>query len=102
MADHWAVLLDREKTRMLGNLAVALGVLFTGTAPVPPAEGNLEPGSAASVLTVPAPARERMLSVVVALKKPGALAPAEPITASVDAGGAKLQKVLHLGDPDVS
>ncbi len=66
------------------------------------AEGSLEPGRTATVLTIPAPEAARTVALVIALEQPGALAPAAPLSATVNIGGTTLSKDLHLGDPDVT
>src|SRR4051812_2933046 len=83
---------NRRQTRMLGNLACVLLMATSTAAAMPMAEGNLEPGKPATVLTVPATEQARTLAVVVALKRPGALTPAEPVTASVEVGEVTLNK----------
>jgi HEAT repeat protein len=103
VTDGCETVVDREKTRMLVSSAwVFVIVASAAVLALPTAQGNLEPGKSVAVLTVPAPAGPRTLIVVVALKQPRGLAAGEPITASIEAGGATLEKVLHLGDPDVT
>jgi HEAT repeat protein len=90
---------------MFGNLACLLWMASAAAATLPAAveaEGSLEPGKPATVLTVPATDRARTLAIVVTLKAPGALSPAEPVGSHVEVGGATLSKTLHLGDPDAT
>src|SRR4051794_39601962 len=107
----WSDLRQRGRPGMYGNLACAFVLVLgsvslwasSASADVPmPAEGGLEPGKPAIVLTVPATDRPRTLAIVVALRKPGSLAPGVPVSATVEVGGTTLRKVLHLGDPDAT
>jgi hypothetical protein len=87
---------------MLVNLTCMAVVAWAATAGLPSVERELEPGQAADVMTVPAPAADRTVVLTIAVKQPGSLSAGVPVEASLRAGGAALRKRLHLGDPDVT
>ena len=62
---------------------------------------SVAPGASASV-AIPAADRPRLLSVVVAVDRPGRLEAGVPVEATLATGSAVLTKTLHLGDPDVA
>ncbi len=79
-------------------ILIGLVAMAPGTAPQ---THSLEPGHEA-VVEIPAVSQPRTLSVLVSLEKPGRLAPGSPIETTLELAGARLRKMLHLGDPDVT
>ncbi|WP_406697738.1 HEAT repeat domain-containing protein [Singulisphaera sp. Ch08] len=86
---------------MLVNLACWVAVVL-GAHPsgLPTLEADIQAGRPASV-EIPASPTPRTLSVSIALKVPGRLAPTAPIAVKVAFGETTLNKTLHLGDPDI-
>lgn len=78
------------------SLALALPALTADSAPA-----SLEPGRSVEV-PIPASDRDRLLSVLVTVDRPGRLRPGTPLEVAVRLGVADLRKTLHLGDPDVA
>ncbi|MFO0960458.1 MAG: hypothetical protein U0800_23995 [Isosphaeraceae bacterium] len=80
--------------------AMAAGMLATAADGLPDGAASLDPGRSARV-EIPAPGRERTLTLVISLEKPGSLPAGVPVRVTVAFGGTRLAKSLHLGDPDV-
>jgi hypothetical protein len=80
---------------LLGLAAVAAAMDRPATAL------SISPGASGSA-TIAAADRPRLLSVVVAIDRPGHLSPGVPIEVSLAVGPSSLKKELHLGDPDVA
>ncbi|HEY2156722.1 MAG TPA: hypothetical protein VGH33_13910, partial [Isosphaeraceae bacterium] len=82
-------------------IAIVLCVASMGVVEGQPTTLAVAPGASASTV-VPATDRPRLLSVVVAIDRPGRLAPGVPVQATLVVGSSRLEKTLHLGDPDVA
>ena len=109
----------RGMTKAQARTSVAILVVLVGpgfrsgeflsaaepTTALPDFRGSVEPGRP-TIVEVPPPTEARVRSIVIAIRQPGRMKPAESLACRVDSSGPRsrclLRKALDLADPDLA